>query len=46
MKKENIGYSPDIKVTPAKTVVDRPETYKFNRFTKDGTKRGVPRKRQ
>ena len=47
MKKENIGYSPDIKVTPAKTVVDRPETYKFNiGFTKDGTKkRGVPRER-
>ena len=47
MKKENMGYSPDIKVTPAKTVVDRPETYKFNiGFTKDGTKkRGVPRER-
>ena len=47
MKKENMGYSPDIKVTPAKTEVDRPETYKFNiGFTKDGTKkRGVPRER-
>ena len=47
MKKENIGYSPDIRVKPAKSVVDRPETYKFNiGFTKDGTrKRGVPRER-
>jgi hypothetical protein len=47
MKKQDAGYSPEIEVTPAKTVVDRPETYKFNiGFTKDGTKkRGVPRER-
>ena len=47
MRKQDAGYSPEIEVTPAKTVVDRPETYKFNiGFTKDGTKkRGVPRER-
>ena len=47
MRKENKGYSPEIKVTPAKTVVDRPETYKFNiGFAENGTKkRGVPRER-
>ena len=47
MQKENQSYSPEIKVTTAKTVVDRPETYKFNiGFAKDGTsKRGVPRER-
>ena len=47
MRKENKSYSPEIKVTPAKTVVDRPETYKFNiGFTKDGTGRfGKPKQK-
>ena len=47
MRKENKGYSPEIKVTPAKTVVDRPETYKFNiGFAKDGTGRfGKPKQK-
>jgi len=47
MKKENKGYSPTVEVTPKGTVVDRPETYKFNiGFAKDGTGRfGKPKQK-
>ena len=47
LSKQKGDTSPDIRVQPAQSVVDRPETYKFNiGFTKDGTrKRGVPRER-